>query len=83
MAGRRSCLYCGEIVGVNGYCRSCGLGQSFLWKAGNTSEYYLNVAIDRIGVRDLSGAIESLKMSLRYNKTNTNALTLLGYQREL
>ncbi len=78
MAGRRSCIYCGELVGVNGYCRSCGLGQDFLWKAGNTSEYHLNVAIDRIGVRDLSGAIDSLKMSLRYNKTNTNALTLLG-----
>ncbi|MBO4864302.1 MAG: hypothetical protein J5517_08040 [Eubacterium sp.] len=78
MAGKRSCIYCGGLVSVNGYCKSCGLGQSFLWKAGNTSEYYYNVALDRIGVRDLSGAIEALKMSLRYNKTNTNALTLLG-----
>ena len=77
MAGRRSCIYCGESVSVNGYCKSCGLGQGFLWKAGNTSEYYYNIALDRVGVRDLSGAIESLKMSLRYNKTNTNALTLM------
>ncbi len=78
MAGRRNCIYCGGLVSVNGYCRACGLGQGFLWKAGNTSEYYYNIALDRVGVRDLSGAIDSLKMSLRYNKTNTNALTLLG-----
>ncbi|MCR5105130.1 MAG: hypothetical protein K6B68_11905 [Eubacterium sp.] len=78
MAGRRSCIYCGETVSVNGYCRSCGLGQSFLWKAGNTSLYYYNIALDKAGVRDLSGAIESLKMSLRYNKSNTDARNLLG-----
>ncbi len=78
MAGSRSCIYCGELVSVNGYCKSCGLGQEFLWKAGNTSEYYYNVALDRASVRDLSGAAEALKMSLRYNKTNANSLTLLG-----
>ena len=78
MAGRISCIYCGEVVSVNGYCKSCGLGQEFLWKAGNTSLYYYNIALDKVGVRDLSGAVESLKMSLRYNKSNTDARNLLG-----
>lgn len=78
MAGRRICIYCGETVSVNGYCKSCGLGQGFLWKAGNTSHYYYNIALDRVSVRDLSGAIDSLKMSLRYNKSNTDARNLLG-----
>ena len=78
MAGRRVCIYCGGTVSVNGYCKACGLGQSFLWKAGNTSHYYYNIALDRVGVRDLSGAIDSLKMSLRYNKSNTDARNLLG-----
>ena len=78
MAGRISCIYCGEVVSVNGYCRSCGLGQEFLWKAGNTSLYHYNIALDKVGVRDLSGAIDSLKMALRYNKTNTDARNLLG-----
>ena len=79
MAGnRRNCSYCGGLVSVNGYCRSCGLGQHFLWKADNTSHYYYNIALDKVGVRDLSGAIESLKMSLRYNKSNTEARNLLG-----
>ncbi len=75
---RKTCLYCGAPVRTNGYCTDCGLNQAFLKKAYNTSDYHYNIGLDKARVRDLSGAIDSLKMSLRYNKRNVNARNLLG-----
>lgn len=49
-----------------------------LKKAFNTSDYYYNIGYDRAVARDLSGAIESLNMSLRYNKKNIMTRNLLG-----
>ena len=43
-----------------------------------TSNAYYNQALSRAGVRDLSGAVESLKKSLRFNKKNIQARNLLG-----
>ena len=43
-----------------------------------TSNAYYNQALSRAGVRDLSGAVESLKKSLRFNKRNIQARNLLG-----
>lgn len=37
-----------------------------------------NEALQRASVRDLSGAIDSLKRSLRFNKLNIDARNLLG-----
>ena len=42
------------------------------------SNAYYNVGLEKANVRDLSGAIDSLKMSLRFNKRNTDARNLLG-----
>ena len=42
------------------------------------SNYYYNDGLAKAGVRDLSGAIESLKNSLYYNKKNIIARNLLG-----
>lgn len=78
MAERRLCSYCGKPVGAGGYCTSCRLHRDFLAKAGNTSLYYYNIGLDRARLHDLSGALESLKMSLRYNKTNVNSRNLIG-----
>ena len=78
MAVRERCLYCGSPVSTNGYCTRCRLSQDFLRKAINTSKYYYNMGLDKARVRDLSGAIDSLKASLRYNKSNTLARNLLG-----
>ncbi len=78
MAERRLCSYCGKPVGAGGYCTSCRLHQDFLAKAGNTSLYYYNIGLDRARLHDLSGALEALKMSLRYNKTNVNSRNLIG-----
>ena len=83
MAGRKLCSYCGKPVGAGGYCTSCRLHQDFLRKAGNTSLYYYNIGLDRARVHDLTGAMDALKMSLRYNKTNVEARNLLGQQHRL
>lgn len=42
------------------------------------SNFYYNQGLARASVRDLSGAVESLSKSLRYNKMNTQARNLLG-----
>ena len=42
------------------------------------SNAYYNIGLEKANVRDLSGAVESLKMSLRFNKRNTEARNLLG-----
>ena len=47
-------------------------------KIMQTSNAYYNQALSRAGVRDLSGAVESLKKSLRFNKKNIQARNLLG-----
>ncbi len=78
MAIRQKCLYCGEPVSTNGYCTSCRLSQSFLRKAMNTSAYHYNIGLERAKARDLSGAVESLLASLRYNKMNIRSRNLLG-----
>ena len=48
------------------------------WKAFNTSDYHYNIGYDKAIARDLSGAIESLMTSLRYNKKNIMSRNLLG-----
>ena len=37
-----------------------------------------NVGLEKAKVRDLSGAADSLRKSLRFNKANTQARNLLG-----
>lgn len=72
------CLNCGAPVLDNGYCSECGLNYRLLAKAYNTSNYYYNIGLDKAGGRDLTGAIDALRTSLKYNKQNINARNLLG-----
>jgi len=72
------CPNCGAQVRKNGYCSSCYMHIQVLRKAYNTSNYYYNIGYDKAVARDLSGAIESLNMSLRYNKRNIMTRNLIG-----
>jgi tetratricopeptide (TPR) repeat protein len=72
------CPVCGAQVRKNGYCSACYLEINVARKAINTSNYYYNIAYDKSLARDLSGAIDALKYSLRYNKRNINSRNLLG-----
>lgn len=72
------CLNCGAPVLENGHCSSCHMSYNLLSKAFNTSNYYYNLGLDRACVRDLTGAVDALNLSLKYNKQNINARNLLG-----
>lgn len=47
-------------------------------KIRRISNSYYNLGLEYAGIRDLSGAVEMLKKSLRFNKYNTDARNLLG-----
>lgn len=72
------CPNCGAQVKLNGYCSACYMPIRVIDKAYNTSDYYYNIGYDKATARDLSGAIESLNMSLRYNKKNIMTRNLIG-----
>ncbi len=72
------CPNCGAQIKQNGYCSACYMPINVISKAYNTSDYYYNVGYDKATARDLSGAIESLNTSLRYNKKNVMTRNLLG-----
>ncbi len=42
------------------------------------SDKYYNIGLDKAKVRDLTGAVESLKLSLAVDKNNVQARNLLG-----
>ncbi len=59
-------------------CERCGTDMTVYRKIYRASNQYYNNGLARAKVRDLSGAIISLKSSLELNKMNTNARNLLG-----
>jgi tetratricopeptide (TPR) repeat protein len=59
-------------------CERCGTDMSIYRKIYRASNQYYNNGLARVKVRDLSGAIISLKSSLELNKMNTSARNLLG-----
>lgn len=72
------CPICGAQIRKTGYCSACYMHINVVRKAFNTSNYHYNIAYDKAMARDLSGAIESLNTSLRYNKQNIMSRNLLG-----
>jgi tetratricopeptide (TPR) repeat protein len=59
-------------------CERCGTDMTIYRKIYRASNQYYNNGLARAKVRDLSGAIISLKTSLELDKKNTNARNLLG-----
>ena len=47
-------------------------------KLESFSNFFYNDGLEKAGVRDLTGAIESLQQSLRMDKNNIDARNLLG-----
>lgn len=73
-----NCYQCGNRLSEEDFCTSCGADVGVYKKILAMSNYYYNDGLARANVRDLSGAVLSLKQSLRYNKRNTEARNLLG-----
>ncbi len=73
-----NCYNCGAELGKEHICQNCGVDVKLYKKIIMASNAYYNDALAKATVRDLSGAISSLKMSLRFNKLNIDARNLLG-----
>lgn len=59
-------------------CSNCGQNLENYHRIVSLSNIHYNRGLEKAKVRDLSGAIGSLKLSLEFNKLNTNARNLLG-----
>lgn len=73
------CYVCNSQLDNNSdYCLKCGADVSVYRIVVRTSNTYYNQGLEKAKVRDLTGAVESLKTSLSINKNNIKARNLLG-----
>lgn len=72
------CIRCGRNVGADGFCTGCGFSNKHIAKAHNTANYYYNIGLEKVQMRDLSGAVTQLTRALTYNKEHKDARNLLG-----
>ena len=72
------CMNCGAELTESAYCPKCGCDVSVQKQAIVLSGLYYNQGLEKAQVRDLSGAIDQLKRSLKFNKLNVPARNLLG-----
>ena len=73
-----NCYHCGCRLSEHDFCTGCGVDVSVYKKILKISNMYYNEGLERAGVRDLTGAIISLRQSLKFNKNNVEARNLLG-----
>ncbi|MDO4804466.1 MAG: tetratricopeptide repeat protein [Lachnospiraceae bacterium] len=72
------CMNCGAELTESAYCPNCGCDVSVQKQAIVLSGLYYNQGLEKAQVRDLSGAIDQLRRSLKFNKLNIPARNLLG-----
>ena len=72
------CFNCGCALTDKNFCPNCGVQVGTYKKIIHTSNRLYNDGLSKAQVRDLSGAVVSLKESLWCNKYNTDARNLLG-----
>ena len=71
-------MNCGAELNDSAYCPKCGCDVSVQKQAIVLSGLYYNQGLEKAQVRDLSGAIDMLRRSLKFNKPNVPARNLLG-----
>lgn len=72
------CYNCGRSLSEHDFCTACGADVSVYKKIMYLSNRFYNDGLEKAQVRDLSGAINSLRQSLKLNKNNIKARNLLG-----
>ncbi len=72
------CYNCGCALSGNDFCTNCGVDVSTYKKVIKLSNNFYNEGLEKASVRDLSGAIQSLRQSLKFDKNNVEARNLLG-----
>ena len=72
------CYNCGCSLSEHDFCTACGADVSIYKKIMYLSNRFYNDGLEKAQVRDLTGAINSLRQSLKLNKSNIKARNLLG-----
>lgn len=72
------CYNCGCRLSEHDFCTACGADVSLYKKIMHVSNMYYNEGLEKAGVRDLTGAVVSLRQSLKFNKNHIEARNLLG-----
>ena len=72
------CIFCEVTLDSGDKCPGCGEDVRLVKRIIATSNALYNIGLKRAAVRDLSGAVEALKASLKLYKQNTDARNLLG-----
>ncbi len=72
------CYNCGSLLSEYDYCTTCGADVKMYKKIITTSNRFYNEGLEKAQVRDLSGAVVSLRQSLKFDKNNIDARNLLG-----
>ena len=72
------CYQCGCSLSEHDFCTNCGADVALYKKIIYISNRFYNEGVERANVRDLTGAITSLRQSLKFNKNNVEARNLLG-----
>ena len=72
------CYKCGNILSGKDFCNSCGVDVRVYKKVVKLSNAYYNMGLAKAQIRDLTGACELLRRSVKIDKNNINARNLLG-----
>ncbi|MDE6404773.1 MAG: tetratricopeptide repeat protein [Lachnospiraceae bacterium] len=73
-----NCYQCGCTLSEHDFCTNCGADVALYKRIIYISNRFYNDGLERAGVRDLTGAITSLRQSLKFDKNNVEARNLLG-----
>lgn len=72
------CYNCGCTLSEKNFCTSCQADVGLYKKIIYTSNRLYNEGLEKASVRDLSGAISSLRQCIKFNKNHIDARNLLG-----
>lgn len=72
------CYNCGCRLSEHDFCTSCGADVARYKKIMSVANMYYNDGLAKAKVRDLTGAVASLRQSLKFNKNHVEARNLLG-----
>lgn len=72
------CYQCGCELSDKNFCTGCGADVGLYKKIMCVANLFYNDGLAKAEVRDLSGAIASLRQALKFNKNHVEARNLLG-----
>lgn len=72
------CYNCGCLLSEKDFCTGCGADVSLYKRIMSTANRFYNEALEKASIRDLSGAVASLRQCLKLNKNHIDARNLLG-----